>query len=286
MSSRTSSGTEEPASTYIAYDRRLDKEEIRRLTLQDDLMTEAMGGVLAEQPEPAALLRVLDVGCGTGGWVLAAAQAYPAMQLVGLDLSPRRLAVARRRAAGQSRVSFRQMDALRPLDLASDQFDLVNVRFGVSFIRRWEWPLVIGELLRVCRPGGVVRLTEGEIIQHSTSQALRIFQKLLWRALHQGGHLWEDEGTGLMNHLVPLLEGGGASQVQTRGSVTVYRAGTPEGQAYVTNVSMAMQTLKPFITKWVGTSQEYEEVCHAARVQMQHPHFAAIGQLQTAWGYK
>ncbi|MBI4607645.1 MAG: methyltransferase domain-containing protein [Candidatus Rokubacteria bacterium] len=55
-------------------------------------------------------LRLLDVGCGCGGFLLALAQAFPAGKYVGVDIDRKALAVARRsvRAAGLARrVGFR-----------------------------------------------------------------------------------------------------------------------------------------------------------------------------------
>jgi tRNA G46 methylase TrmB len=62
-------------STYFMPDR--DKEELERLRLQDELITQYMGGVLPEQADPTRFQQVLDVGCGTGGWLLELAKTSP-----------------------------------------------------------------------------------------------------------------------------------------------------------------------------------------------------------------
>src|SRR5262249_28716797 len=154
------------------------KEEMRRLTIQDQMITKAMGGVLSEQADPSVFGHVLDIGCGTGGWVIEAARQYPAMHLVGIDISSRMVEYARGQAKGNDRIEFQVMDALGQLEFPSDSFDLVNLRFGVSFIRKWEWPYVISEMLRVTKPGGVVRVTDSGIVQHSNSIALKMFQEM------------------------------------------------------------------------------------------------------------
>jgi len=38
--------------------------------IHDRLMTALMGGVLSEQADPTVFHRVLDVGCGPGGWIM------------------------------------------------------------------------------------------------------------------------------------------------------------------------------------------------------------------------
>ena len=109
------------------------------------------------------------------------------------------------------------MDALRQLEFLSDSFDLVNLRFGVSFIRKWEWPEVISEMIRVTKPAGVVRVTDSGIVQHSNSIALKMFQGMVMCALDRAGHLFVDEETGLMTHLAPLLTRYGVREVLMRG---------------------------------------------------------------------
>src|SRR5579883_933778 len=73
-------------STYIVFDRP-SAEELTRLMIQDHTITKLMGGLLPEQPDPTAFREVLDIGSGSGGWVIQMAQTYPKMSLVGVDIS-------------------------------------------------------------------------------------------------------------------------------------------------------------------------------------------------------
>lgn len=154
----------EHPSTYFV-ENRSRADDLARLQIQDQMLTEAMGGVLPEQADPTRLQRVLDVGCGTGGWLIEAARMYPSLSmLVGIDVSTCMVECARAQAAAHhlsDRVAFQVMDALRMLEFPDDFFDLVNQRSGVSFLRTWEWPKLLQEYQRVIRPGGVVRISEG-----------------------------------------------------------------------------------------------------------------------------
>jgi ubiquinone/menaquinone biosynthesis C-methylase UbiE len=166
MSTPTEPQREHP-STYFVQDRS-NEEELTRLQIQDQIVTTGMGGVLPEQPDPLIFQQVLDVGCGTGGWLMEAARTYPTMSLlVGVDVSSRMAEYARTQAEAQQvsdRVQFRSMDALRMLEFPSAFFDLVNQRFGASFLRTWDWPKLLLEFQRVTRPGGVIRVTESHML--------------------------------------------------------------------------------------------------------------------------
>ncbi len=77
--------------------------------------------------------RVLDVGCGTGQSVIAAAKAVgPQGYVLGADISPPMLDLARTRAAGLENVRFECVDVAAH-DFAQTPFDRVMSRFGVMF---------------------------------------------------------------------------------------------------------------------------------------------------------
>jgi SAM-dependent methyltransferase len=90
-------------SNYFVQDKGSEAELIR-LKIQDDFVTVGMGGPLPEQSDPASFHRVLDVGCGPGGWILDLARIYPQMNLTGIDISWRMIEYAR--AQAQARKLF------------------------------------------------------------------------------------------------------------------------------------------------------------------------------------
>jgi SAM-dependent methyltransferase len=232
---------------------------------------------------------VLDVACGSGGWVIEAAQTYPEMSLVGIDINQRMIRYARAQAAAHhvdDRIEFHVMDALLPLAFPDASFDLVNLRFAISFVRTWDWPRLLGELLRVVRPGGVVRLTDEEVIHQSTSSASMQFCEMLLCALFRSGHLFAQESAGLTAHLAPLLSRHGCQQVQTRAYPLQYRAGTPEGQAYAENGEHVLRTLRPFLQKWGCMIRDYNTIHRQVLKEIQQPDFCATWHLLTAWGVK
>ena len=277
----------EHPSTYFVQDRSNEEEAIR-LQIQDQMTTAGMGGVLPEQPDPTAFQRVLDVGCGTGGWLIEATKTYPTIKLlVGVDASSTFVEYARAQAAAEQvsdRVEFRVMDALRMLEFPNGFFDLVNHRFASSWLRTWDWPKLLQEYRRVAHPGGVVRITETDWVVGSSSPALMRLAELSLKAFYQAGHFFTPTSDGLINELAHLLDQHGLHQVQTRAYTLHYRAGTLEGQHFSDMIRLSYRTVRPFLQKWTRVPDDYEEIYRQMLGEMQQPDFVATTDLLTAWG--
>ncbi len=278
---------QEHPSTYVVQDRS-SEDELTRLRIQDEMVTTNMGGVLPEQPDPASFQRVLDVGCGTGGWLIETAKMYPTISLlIGVDVSSRMVQYARAQAEAEQvsdRAQFAVMDALRMLEFPRHYFDLVNQRFGVSYLRTWDWPKLLGEFQRVTTPGGVIRLTEGDILPENTSPALTNLFHLLLQAFYQSGHLFTPESDGITGQLARLLHQYGVQHVQTRSYTGEGRAGTIEGQRFYEDMSRVFRTVLPFLRKWTRVPDDYERIYQQALSEMQQPDFVESGRVLTAWG--
>lgn len=276
----------EHPSTYFVQDRE-NQEELTRLRIQDQMITTSMGGVLPEQANPTTFRRVLDVACGTGGWIIDAAQQYPEMTLVGIDASKRMLDYAREQATiaqVDNRVEFHVMDALRMLEFPNSFFDLVNMRCGGSFMRTWDWPNLLNEMLRVTRPGGVIRLTEPEILHQSNSPALTQLYKMFQCAMFRAGHLFSEETAGIIDHLARMLHQKGCLDVQAKDHFLQYPAGTEAGEAYYQNMKHFFRTLRPFLEKWGCAAKDYDAIYQQALAEMQQATFHSTWHLRSAWG--
>jgi ubiquinone/menaquinone biosynthesis C-methylase UbiE len=271
-------------SHYFVEDRSNDAEMIR-LMIQDSLYTAGMGGPLAEQPDPTVFHRVLDIGCGPGGWLLETAARYPHMDLVGIDISWRMIEYARAQAQAQKlteRVEFLVADAMRPLDFPDGSFDLVNMRFGSSFLLVQDWPRLLRELLRVTRPGGIVRVTDAEWPQTTSPACNRIFQMALCALYRSGHHLTEHAGiTGVLDQ---FLSDGGCQQVQTKAYTLEFVAGTVGGQNFYETALYGFQTLLPFMQKTGCVTEDYDALYQQALIEMQQPDFRVTLHPVTAWG--
>ena len=273
-------------STYIVQDRQSEKE-MRRLTIQDQLTTRIMGGVLPEQANPSSFQRILDIGCGTGNWAIQTARTYPTISLAGIDISKPMIEHARAQAAIQQvadRTEFRVMDALLILEFPSNTFDMVNLRFGASFVRTWEWPKMLSEMQRVLRPEGVVRVTDVELAHESSSPALLQLLRMLICAFSRGGSYFEQVPTGMTAHLAPILTQYGCQDVQTKAYSFEYVAGTAEWQEFYDDMALAFQTLQPFLQKQGCAPKDYNAIYQQALIEMQQPDFRATWNYLTAWG--
>jgi SAM-dependent methyltransferase len=124
--------------------------DFNRLALS--IMEVAEHLVAAADPAPGSDL--LDVACGSGNVALVAARRYCAV--TGLDFAPNLLETAAARAAAEgSEIAWVEGDA-QDLPLGDGAFDTVTSVFGAMFAPDQE--RVAAELLRVCRPGGVIAL--------------------------------------------------------------------------------------------------------------------------------
>ena len=277
----------EQPSTYMVQNRS-NREEMTRLQKQDRWTTSGMGGVLAEQPDPASLRSVLDIGCGTGGWLLETARTYPDITLlVGADISGLMLTFAREQAQAQGlndRVEFHVMDALRKLEFPDHSFDLVNIRSSISYVRMWDWPKLLQECSRVCRPGGVVRITEWDPVPRSNSPAMTRLFGFMVDAFYQAGHIPTPQSDSLIRELPNLLDRFGFQQAQTREHKLFVRTGTEEWQLACDDVRLLFRTTVPFLQKWTRLPDDYQEIYQQMLTEIEQPDFASTTIMLTVWG--
>lgn len=121
--------------------------------------------IVVERLNPSPGDRYLDVACGTGRVCELAATA--GATVVGIDLAPALIEVAKHRAEERGlHVDYSVGDAER-LEVEDASFDLVSSTFGLMFAPTQE--AAASELARVTKPGGRIALAnwtpEGRIGQ-------------------------------------------------------------------------------------------------------------------------
>lgn len=117
----------------------------------------------AANPQPGE--RVLDLACGTG---IVARQVAPRVgasgQVVGLDLSPAMLAVARSAAEREGFPIEWHEGRAEALPFPEGRFDLVLCQQGLQFVP--EKPQAVAEIYRVLGDGGRVALSVWRGLDH------------------------------------------------------------------------------------------------------------------------
>jgi SAM-dependent methyltransferase len=100
--------------------------------------------------------RVLDVGAGTGEFSARVAELMPESQVLGVELLPGSVELARQRHASLApRLRFETGDAFH-LEQPDDSFDLVANRHMIQSVPHVD--RILAELVRVAKPGGHVHV--------------------------------------------------------------------------------------------------------------------------------
>lgn len=162
-------------------------------------------------------MRVLDIGCGTGAAVSAAARLLPGGQVVGVDPSSDFVRVARRRSHKILNASFHVATA-EELPFDGETFDVV---WSVDSTHHWHrLGAGIGEAARVLRPSGRFLIVERHdprrpwginSTRRTTSQR---------QLLQPVSLMWESKNAGLVEPASFSFEGTGVDRTNGLNSTT------------------------------------------------------------------
>ncbi|KAG9096355.1 hypothetical protein FS749_008667 [Ceratobasidium sp. UAMH 11750] len=125
--------------------------------------------------EPPA--KVLDMGCGTGHWIIRAAHEWPETRFVGFDLVPIQPSLERvtSRAGGtigtkhsdlglNERIRWVHGNFLERLPFDDGEFDFVRCRKIARGVPESKWDALYEEMLRVMKPGAAFEQLEEDLI--------------------------------------------------------------------------------------------------------------------------
>lgn len=246
-----------------------EQKEMLRLVTQDQLLTKALGETL-----PNGVHDVLDIGCGTGGWIITMAKQYPAMKFVGIDISSKVIEHAREQAKSEGlteRVRFFVMDALRLLEFEEESFDFVHMRMSMSFMRTWDWQKLLDEFQRVTKQGGIIRVIESDFIR---TENKAFSQLVAWtiRAMHHAGYLFTESIDGLTSELPEVLARFGIKNIKTTECLLTY---THNDIAFYEDMRYFYRLIIPFLRRWIRLPENYDEIYTQAMEDMRQEGFLA-----------
>ncbi|CAG8547030.1 11935_t:CDS:2 [Funneliformis caledonium] len=132
--------------------------------------------------------KVLDLGCGTGRWLLDMAEDYPDSTFVGVDISP----FFPDSNETPPNVGFLQCNVNDGLPFPDSTFDFVCQRNMITSVTINEWENFVKEMIRVVKPGGYIEMFEMELINENSSPEFKCIEDLIELGL---------ESTGIVPHL-------------------------------------------------------------------------------------
>jgi tRNA (cmo5U34)-methyltransferase len=146
------------------------------------LAARAAGEAELTEALPAAVRRVLDLGCGDGRLAALVLDARPAtVEAIGLDNSPPMIDRARQRFEGNRSVTVLPHDLRDPLP-ALGTFDVVVSGFAIHHLKHARKRSLFAEIVAALRPGGV--FANLEVVQCATPE---LHEEFLRRIERPGG---------------------------------------------------------------------------------------------------
>jgi len=264
--------------------------ETARLMYQAQLLNKELGGLFPKGLDLSNVHDILDIACGPGGWVLDVAYEHPEMQVMGVDISQTTVEYARAQAwsRGLSNVNFRIMDVLKPLDFADNSFDLVNGRLLYGFMPAAAWPKLLQECMRITRPGGLICLTECEMVL-TNSFASEKLASMFGQAMKQAGLSFSPDGrnVGITPMLGHLLSNAGYQDIEKMVCAIDYSAGAEGHESHYQNLAIGSKLVQPFLIKMkLATQQELDKLYQQFLIDMMGDDFCGIWYYLSVWGRK
>jgi len=277
-------GLPESSTTYFAEVENV--AEMARLLKQARFATQGLGGLFPASLAVSAVQDVLDLACGPGEWVLAVAEAYPAMRVTGIDKSEIMIQFARSLGQAIPTVQFTVMDALEPLTFPDAAFDLIHARFIAGFLPVTAWPRLLGECRRLLRPGGILLLVEGEMAL-TTSPAVEQLSGYFTQALRAVGQSFSPDGKhlGITPMLRTLLNQAAFLACQSQAAVIEHSAGTAFHLSLYEDYAAAFSLMQPFLVRaGVATAEDLAPLYQRMLEEMLANDFCSLSYVLQTWG--
>ncbi|KAF7365119.1 Methyltransf-25 domain-containing protein [Mycena venus] len=105
--------------------------------------------------------KVLDIGCGTGTWILNCGMAWKKCHFVGLDVVPLHPDLGTSELS--TRITWVQANFLEGLPFPNEEFDYVHIKRIALGVPEDQWDALFEEVARVLKSGGAFELIEEDL---------------------------------------------------------------------------------------------------------------------------
>jgi ubiquinone/menaquinone biosynthesis C-methylase UbiE len=218
-----------------------DADEARRLSLQDELLNDLFPLFFTGYMHPK---RVLDVACGTGGWLRRVAHAYPNAECVGLDKSALLLDYARALASTEHvNITYKQGDMF---DIAKSSgkvkaFDYIQMRCACWFLgsRVQE---IFADCAHLLKPGATFCVIDFKQPPHSNSDALQRWNGYFMEALQRRGTSYAQ-----VDQFAKIFGALGLVNIQQKPYVLDLSVGIEGREGFLSDLRSVFEVFKPVL---------------------------------------
>lgn len=260
--------------------------ELERLRKQGDVLT-------YELPPVARSLSVelvVDFASGAGEWALRMAKEYPhAKRIIGIDNFPEAIDYANAEAQAQRRnVKFHVGDIFNPQPFEDNTFDLVNARFILSIMPadKEHWLAFVRECYRICKPGGMIQLTESDQSSIVDAPALHSISEMEMRLVHKLGKSFAATEMAVTPLLKRFVKNAGFADVQYHPYVIDWSADSPAHNAVAEDALMFPLLMKQGLVREFGSEEKFNEVYAKMQEELNDPEFCALWHIVRVTGRK
>lgn len=282
MSKKTTVGSDE----YIvpgSYAERI------RLLKQDMLINE-YAEELPDGYVPRRGDRIGDFAAGTCGWIRGIYRKYPYIELHAIDNSIPIIEEAKTHELTKNKknVHFHTMDVLQPLDFPDNFFDVVNMRCSVGFMPKEMWIPVLKEYYRICKPGGILRLTEASVTEIAAAPAYHRMQRALMNLAWKFGKSFAETETAQMPMLFRFVrEAGFVKDIRSQCVMIDISSGADAHDLVTENFEMVYLGLKdPLLKIGAMSEEEFDRTFKEVQAEFRDPAFAGLWYVASVQGRK